>query len=501
MQRSLTETTNKRIKRRDPSENPLGFFGKVPPQARDLEEAVLGAIMLERDAFTKASDILFSADAFYVEAHKHVYQAMQNLSEKGVIDMLTVVEELKRMGKLDDVGGVYAIAKLTNGVVSSAHIEAHCEEIKDKFIKREIARVSGELMVQAFDDEVTGHDLIDDADKKLTEISVGHSSKSYMHISAGVIQSVEKVLKLKELDQDVTGIPSEFRDLDKITHGWQDTDLIILAARPSVGKTAFALNLAKAAASNPIRPTAVGFFSLEMNATQLVNRMLSCESGVLMDKISTGRTEEYELAKLHRASERMSKWPIFIDDTSGLTIQQLRAKARAMKRKEGIGLIIVDYLQLMTGDKKSGNREQEISKISRDLKILAKEIEIPVIALSQLSRETERRSDKNKTPQLSDLRDSGAIEQDADMVMFLYRPEYYGIQNNEMGDSVKGETHVKIAKHRNGTLDTIKLHARLEIQKFENYEGGQYHSFTPAPSLPGNFRPLSDFTKNPDDPF
>lgn len=498
------ETTNKRIRKRDSDPNLVAnLYGKLPPQAKDLEQVVLGAIMLEREAFNRAADIITTHEAFYVEAHKHVFQSMVRLSEKNTpIDMLTVVEELKRMGKLDDVGGVYAISQLTNHVVSAAHIEAHCDEIMDKFVKREIARVSGELTLEAYNEESTGEELIEQADKKLTEISTGHSSKTYTHISDGAVQSIERILQLRELDQDITGIPSQFADLDKITHGWQNTDLIILAARPSVGKTAFALNLARAAASNAIRQTPVGVFSLEMNTSQLINRLLSCESSIPMEKMNTGRMEEYELTQLHRAMERMSKWPIFIDDTSGITIQQLRAKARAMKRKENVGLIIVDYLQLMTGDKKSGNREQEISKISRDLKTLAKELEVPVIALSQLSRETEKRQGDKKTPQLSDLRDSGAIEQDADIVMFLYRPEYYNVNANEHGESTRGETHVKIAKHRNGTLDTIKLQARLEIQKFENYSNDQYRPSDTFTQVPSNFRPISELMKpNHNDPF
>jgi replicative DNA helicase len=289
-------------------------------------------------------------------------------------------------------------------------------------------------------------------------------------------------------------VPTGFASLDRTTYGWQPTDLIILAARPSVGKTAFALNLARNAALHPTKPTAVGFFSLEMSAGQLVQRILSAESEIWLEKISRGRLEEHEMKQLYKKGiERLASAPIHIDDTAALNIFELRAKCRRLKNKHNVGLIIIDYLQLMSGisENRNTNREQEISRISRDLKGLAKELNIPILALSQLSREVEKRGAKEgqKIPQLSDLRESGAIEQDADMVMFLYRPEYYDITANEMGESNKGETHLRIAKHRNGQLDNIKFKALLHIQKFIEEDGTDASSQFPGG---GNWKPVSD---------
>jgi replicative DNA helicase len=284
-------------------------------------------------------------------------------------------------------------------------------------------------------------------------------------------------------------VPSGFNTLDRITYGWQPTDLIILAARPSVGKTAFALNLARNAALHATKATPIAFFSLEMSASQLVQRILSAESEIHLEKISRGKLEEHEMKQLYaKGITRLTQAPIFIDDSAALNIFELRAKCRRLKNKHDVGLIIIDYLQLMsgTGDNRNGNREQEISKISRDLKGLAKELQVPIIALSQLSREVEKRKEGNKMPQLSDLRESGAIEQDADMVMFLYRPEYYDITANEFGESNRGETHVRIAKHRNGSLETIKLRALLHIQKFVDDEGSDFNGLPSG----GNWKPV-----------
>ena len=300
---------------------------------------------------------------------------------------------------------------------------------------------------------------------------------------------------MRNRQEDITGVPSGFESLDRITYGWQPSDLIILAARPSVGKTAFALNLARNAALHPTKPTGVAVFSLEMSSAQLVQRILSAESEIWLEKIARGKMEEHEMQQLYKKGiQRLSTSPIYIDDTAALNIFELRAKCRRLKNKHNVGLVIIDYLQLMsgTGDNRS-NREQEISTISRNLKGLAKELQIPIIALSQLSREVEKRKEGNKIPQLSDLRESGAIEQDADMVMCLYRPEYYDITTNEFGESNKGETHVRIAKHRNGSLENIKLKALLHIQKFVEADDNdisnlglpQGGSWRPAPGAGG----------------
>src|SRR5678809_457225 len=466
-------------------------YGKIPPQAKDLEEAVLGAIMLEKNAFDVVIEIL-KPECFYVDAHQRIYRAMQGLAQKNKpIDILTVSEELKTREELEMVGGPYYVTKLTNAVVSSAHIETHARIILQKFIQRELIRVSGEIIGDAYEDSTDVFDLLDDAESKLFEITNNHLRKNFDTIDSVLVKTIQRIEDLRHKNEDVTGVPSGYASLDRITYGWQNTDLVILAARPSVGKTALALNLARNAALHASKPTPVAVFSLEMSAGQLVQRILSAESEIWLEKISRGKLEEHEMKQLYaKGIQRLAQAPIYIDDSAALNIFELRAKCRRLKNKHNVGLIIIDYLQLMsgTGENRNSNREQEISRISRDLKGLAKELQIPIIALSQLSREVEKRSQGNKMPQLSDLRESGAIEQDADMVMFLYRPEYYDITANEMGESNKGETHIRIAKHRNGSLETIKLRALLHIQKFVEDDGGD---FGPV-GLPGNWKPVKD---------
>jgi replicative DNA helicase len=463
-----------KVRRKPLLENNSMVFGKIPPQAKDLEEAILGAIMLEKSAFDTVVEIL-KPECFYVEAHQKIYKAMQGLAIKSLpIDLLTVVEELKFREELDFVGGPYAVTKLTNAVVSSANIEAHARIVLQKFIQRELIRISGEIIGEAYEDSTDVFDMLDLAETKLFEITNNHLRKNFDDIETVLVKTINRIEEMRNRQDEMTGVPTGFPSLDKLTYGWQPTDLIILAARPSVGKTAFALNLARTAALHPTKPTGVGFFSLEMSSAQLVQRILSAESEIWLEKIARGKLEEHEMKQLYKKGiDKLSKAPIFIDDSAALNIFELRAKCRRLKNKHNIGIIIIDYLQLMSGSAdRNSNREQEISKISRDLKGLAKELQVPIIALSQLSREVEKRKEGNKIPQLSDLRESGAIEQDADMVMFLYRPDYYDVTTNEMGESNKGETYVKIAKHRNGSLDTIKLKAELHIQRFIEEEGG-----------------------------
>jgi replicative DNA helicase len=485
---------NKDRKQRRKSTLDLGtmVYGKVPPQAKDLEEAVLGAIMLEKNAFDTTAEIL-KPECFYVEAHQRIFKAMQGLSQKSQpIDILTVAEELRSREELEMVGGAYYVTKLTNTVVSSAHIETHARIILQKFIQRELIRISGEIIGDAYEDSTDVFDLLDDAETKLFEITNNHLRKNFDTIDSVLVKTIQRIEDLRHKNEDITGVPSGFSSLDRVTYGWQNTDLIILAARPAVGKTAFALNLARNAALHAGKPTPVALFSLEMSAGQLVQRILAAESEIWLEKIARGKLEEHEMKQLYaRGIQRLSQAPLFIDDTPALNIFELRAKCRRLKNKHNIGLIIIDYLQLMsgTGENRTSNREQEISNISRNLKALAKELNVPIIALSQLSRAVETRGagkDGNKMPQLSDLRESGAIEQDADMVMFLYRPEYYDITTNEMGENNRGETMVRIAKHRNGMLDTIKLRALLHIQKFVEDDGGLGN----GAGLPGNWKPV-----------
>ncbi|WP_127130954.1 replicative DNA helicase [Pseudoflavitalea rhizosphaerae] len=465
-------------------------YGKVPPQAKDLEEAVLGAIMLEKSAFDTVIEIL-KPECFYLDANQRIYRAMQSLQQKNQpIDILTVVEELKSKVELEMVGGPYYVTRLTNAVVSSANIEAHSRIILQKFIQRELIRISGEIISDSYEDSTDVFDLLDEAESKLFEITNNHLRKNFDSIDSVLVKTVQRIEDMRHRTEDITGVPSGFPSLDKVTYGWQPSDLIILAARPAVGKTAFALNLVRNAALSS-KQIPVAFFSLEMSSAQLVQRILSAESEIWLEKISRGKMEEHEMKQLYaKGIQKLAQAPIYIDDTAALNVFELRAKARRLKNKHNIGMIIIDYLQLMSGGGgKNVNREQEISTISRNLKTLAKELMIPIIALSQLSRAVETRKEGNKMPQLSDLRESGAIEQDADMVMFIYRPEYYDITSNEMGESNKGETHVRIAKHRNGSLETIKLRAQLHIQKFVEMEeddfgglGGGGGSWRPVPT-------------------
>lgn len=491
----LTNINKERKQRRKtPIDLSSMVYGKVPPQAKDLEEAVLGAIMLEKTAFDTVIEIL-KPECFYVEAHQRIFKSMQSLANKSQpIDILTVAEELKTKEELEMIGGAYYVTKLTNAVVSAANIEAHARIILQKFIQRELIRISGEIIGDAYEDSTDVFDLLDDAESKLFEITNNHLRKNFDTIDSVLVKTIQRIEDLRHKNEDVTGVPSGFTHLDRVTYGWQNTDLIILAARPAVGKTAFALNLARNAVMHPSKPTPVALFSLEMSAGQLVQRILAAESEIWLEKIARGKLEEHEMKQLYaRGIQRLAQAPLFIDDTPALNIFELRAKCRRLKNKHNIGMIIIDYLQLMsgTGENRSANREQEISNISRNLKGLAKELNVPIIALSQLSRAVEQRGAKegSRIPQLSDLRESGAIEQDADMVMFLYRPEYYDVTTSAEGENIKGLTEVKIAKHRNGSLETVKLKALLHIQKFVNWDEDPYSGI----GLPGGgWRPVED---------
>ncbi len=482
---ALTNINNDRKRRKPSVDLSTMVYGKVPPQAKELEEAILGALMLEKSAFDTVSEII-KPECFYFDANQHIFKAMQSLQQKNVpIDILTVVEELKVLNLLDLVGGPYYVTKLTNSVVSTANIDAHARIVLQKFIQRELIKISGEIIGDAYEDSTDVFDLLDESETKMFNITNNYLKKNFEDIGNVLVEAIARIDELRTKTDEISGVPSGFPTLDRVTYGWQPTDLIILAARPAVGKTAFALNLARSAALHPTKPIGVGFFSLEMSAAQLVQRILSAESEIKMEKISRGKLEDYEYQQLHsKGIKKLETAPIYIDDTAALNIFEFRAKARRMVNKYHVGLIVIDYLQLMSGSSGSGNREQEISNISRNLKALAKELKVPIIALSQLSRAVETRKE-SKMPQLSDLRESGAIEQDADMVMFIYRPEYYEVMNNEMGESTSGETHVRIAKHRNGSLETIKLRAKLDIQKFEEWE-----SDSSGPSA-GGWKPIT----------
>lgn len=437
------------------------IYGKVPPQARDLEEVVLGAIMLDPNGFDIAS-IILTPESFYLEAHQHIYRAAMELSVANqAIDMLTVVNQLKKGDLLEIVGGPYYVTQLTNKVVSSVHTETHCKIIQQKYIQRELIRISGEIIQEAYEDGADAFELLDYAEEKL--LSVGTSS--IQGDTVGIDQVVPKAMKQIEdaraNDSAITGVPSGFGKLDQATRGWQP-GLIILAARPSVGKSALALALADAATKNPYKVVPVAIFSLEMDAVQNVLRMLSSNSDIFLHRIQTGRLEEDQVKRLYDTGAQLSKRKIFFDDKPNLTILSLRAKARRLKKKHNVGLIIIDYLQLMSGSGEKGNREQEIARISRGLKLLSKELGIPVIALSQMSREIEKRTGSKRTPQLSDIRESGAIEQDADVVIFLWGPEEEEVKENP---ELLRRRYARIAKQRDGVLLTVDLEFRTETQK------------------------------------
>jgi replicative DNA helicase len=440
-------------------------FGKLPPQALDLEEATLGALMLEKDALTKVIDILHP-ESFYKDAHKLIFSAIRRLFERSEpIDILTVTNELKKSGELDIVGGPFVITQLTNRVASAANIEFHSRIILQKHIQRELIRISSETIKDAYEDTSDVFNLLDRAEKNLFEVAQGNIRRNFQEMSQMVSEAYKQIEAARLHGTGITGVQSGFTQLDRITSGWQKSDLIVLAARPGMGKTAFVLSLARNAAIGFDRPVAV--FSLEMSSVQLVQRMISSETGIPAEKLRKGTLDNTEWQKLSSMTGKLSSAPVYIDDTPSLSIFDLRSKCRRLKQMHDIQMVIIDYLQLMRGDTegKGGNREQEISSISRSLKAIAKELNVPIIALSQLSRAVEARGG-SKRPQLSDLRESGAIEQDADMVMFIYRPEYYGIEYDEDQTPTKGMAEIIIAKHRNGALDSVKLKFINHLAKF-----------------------------------
>ena len=440
---------------------------KIQPQAKELEEVVLGAMMVEKSAVNAVIDVL-QPESFYVEAYGEVFRAIQALfNNSEPIDLLTVTEQLRKDGKLDMLGGSHRVASLTSRVASSANVEFHARIIAQKHIQRELIRVSNAIIEKAYDETSDVFDLLDEAESKLFEVAEGNIRKSYESMSTVMRQALDDIESARNNEDGVSGVPSGFHDLDKITGGWQRSDMIVLAARPGMGKTAFVLSMARNMAVDHDIPVAV--FSLEMSAVQLVQRLISSETEINSDKFRKGNLEEHEYQQLHSRCGKLSKAPLFIDDTPGLNIFELRAKCRRLKAQHGIDMVIIDYLQLMSAGSDKGNREQEISSISRSIKGIAKELDVPIIALSQLSRNVETRGG-DKRPLLSDLRESGAIEQDADIVAFIYRAEYYGITEHPDGIDTAGLGELILAKHRHGALDTIKMKFVKNLAKFANYD-------------------------------
>ena len=432
---------------------------RIPPQNIEAEQAVLGAMLLEKKAIVAATELL-KPDDFYREAHKLVFEAIVELSRRDeAADLVTVVEQLKKSEKLDKAGGIAFVTSLANAVPTAANIKYHAKIVLEKAQLRNLINTTTEIAGMAYEDVEEIGDLIEKAEKDILQVTGRGTSFDFTPINKLVLDVFEKIENRAKEKNALTGLASGFRDLDRLTSGFQASDLILVAARPSMGKTAFTLNIATYVAVKLKQP--VAFFSLEMSNVQLVQRMLCAEGGIDSQALRAGELTGDDWQRLIVASDRLTKAPIYIDDTPGITVAELRAKARRIKSDHGLSLVVIDYLQLMQGrsSKNSDNRQQEISEISRSLKALARELGVPVIALSQLSRSVESRTIKR--PMLSDLRESGSLEQDADIVMFLYRDEYY----NEDSER-KDQADVIIAKHRNGPIDTITLFFEKRFTKF-----------------------------------
>ena len=445
--------------------------GKIPPQAVELEEAVLGAMMIDKKGIDDVIDVL-SSDAFYDQKHQEIYAAIYELFQNSEpIDLLTVSNLLKKNGKLEFVGGDFSLIRLTQKVASSAHIEFHARIILQKYIQRKLISISSEIIENAYDESSDVFELLDDAEAKLFEVTQGNLKKSSEAAGSLVKQALKKIQEIGN-SEGMSGLETGFTKLDALTSGWQSSDLVIIAARPGMGKTAFVISMAKNMAID--FGDGVAVFSLEMSSVQLITRMISSETGLTSEKLRKGNLEAHEWEQLNVKVKKLSDAPIFIDDTPSLSVFDLRAKARRLVSQHNVKILVIDYLQLMTaGGKAGGNREQEISMISRNLKALAKELEVPVIALSQLSRAVETRGG-SKRPLLSDLRESGAIEQDADIVSFIFRPEYYGMTewDDDEHSPCEGQGEFIVAKHRNGGLDNIRLKFTGHLAKFSDLEEG-----------------------------
>ncbi|MFT4643272.1 MAG: replicative DNA helicase [Candidatus Azotimanducaceae bacterium] len=480
--------------------------GKLPPQAIDLEQTVLGAMMIDKKGVDDVIDILHP-EAFYKESHQEIYRAIYTLFQNSEpIDLRTVSNQLRKDVKLEFSGGDFYLIGLTQKVGSTAHIEFHARIILQKFIQRKLISISSEIIEEAYDETIDVFDLLDTAETKLFEVTQGNLKKGSEDSESLVQQAINKIQEISN-KEGMSGVPSGFTKLDELTSGWQPSDLVIIAARPGMGKTAFVMSMAKNIAIDFNQGVAI--FSLEMSSVQLITRMISSETGIDSGKLRKGNLQAHEWEQLNVKVKNLSKAPIFIDDTPSLSIFDLRAKARRLVSQHDVKIIIIDYLQLMTAgtnSKGGGNREQEISMISRNLKALAKELAVPVIALSQLSRAVETRGG-SKRPLLSDLRESGAIEQDADIVSFIFRPEYYGQTewDDDEHSPCEGQGEFIVAKHRNGGMDNIRLKFTGHLAQFSDLEEGFGTEFqskmnTSIPESAQNMNPSDAFDEG-DVPF
>ncbi|MDE5707428.1 MAG: replicative DNA helicase [Alistipes sp.] len=443
--------------------------GNVPPQAVELEEAVLGALMLEKDSIITVQEFI-TPDAFYTEEHRTIYRAIEELStELKPIDLYTVTERLKVRKELQKVGGAAYLAQLTQKVGSAANVEFHAKIIAQKYVQRELIRSATEIQRRSYDESTDVTELIGYAESEIFKVAEGHVKRSVQSAKDLLSKALMQIEEASKNTSAFNGVPSGFMAIDRVTLGWQLSDLIIVAARPSMGKTAFVLTMARNMAVDHERP--VAFFSLEMSSVQLMMRLIVAETGIAGNEIKSGRLTPEQWRHLESATKPLGSAPLYIDDTPALSVFEFRSKARRLKIHNDIQIIIIDYLQLMTGGTQDskGNREQEVSFISRTLKAIAKELNVPIIALSQLNRSTELRGG-SKRPQLSDLRESGAIEQDADIVAFIHRPEYYGINQDENGMPTAGMAEIIIAKHRNGAVTDVNLRFLKDQARFADVD-------------------------------
>ncbi len=446
-------------------------FGRLQPQAVELEQAVLGALMIEKDAYYRISDEL-RPESFYDNRHRIIFEAIRRLNiEEKPVDILTVANALEAENKLEEAGGRAYILELSSMLSSSAHLEYHARIIAQKATARDLISYTSAIQGKAFDPTQDVDDLMQEAEGKLFELSQTNLKKDYTQIDPVIKEAYDMLQAAAARTDGMSGIPSGFTELDKITAGWQNSDLVILAARPAMGKTAFALSMAKNIAVDQRMPVAL--FSLEMSNVQLVNRLIVNVCEIKGETLKSGQLKPYEWQQLDERVKALVGAPLYVDDTPSLSVFELRTKARRLVREHGVKVIMIDYLQLMNASGMSfGSRQEEVSTISRSLKGLAKELNIPIIALSQLNRSVETRAENDKRPQLSDLRESGAIEQDADMVLFIHRPEYYKIYQDERGNDLRGKAEIIIAKHRNGSVGSILLNFRGEFARFTNIGEG-----------------------------
>lgn len=456
---------------------------KIPPQAIEMERAVLGALMIDKEAFSLVCEWL-TPKSFYEPRHQQIYDAIRELAiNEKPVDLLTITERLIKNGEIEEVGGAAYIAELSSRVASSANCEYHARVIAQKYLFRQLISYASEIETQAFDVMTDSDDLMQYAEGKIFELAQKNIKRDFVPLSVAVKESHDKMMRAYSNKGELTGIPSCFWKLDEITDGWQKSDLVVIAGRPAMGKTSFALCVLKNAAVDSGIPSA--FFSLEMSRIQLADRLISNVTGIESYKINKGQLSDIELSRYDKTIATLYETPIYIDDTPSLSLLELRTKARRLVREKGIRLIIIDYLQLMNGrEDRYSSREQEVSTISRSLKGLAKELDIPILALSQLNRGVESREGlEGKRPQLSDLRESGAIEQDADMVIFVHRPEYYHIYQDDNGHDLRGMAQIIIAKHRKGSTGDVLLTFRGEYTRFENPEDNSLGHQVPLNSL------------------